>query len=82
VTLSSAIHYGSEKLREKVFAIAANMLECSAGDLELRNGCVGIVGVPGAEVKLGSVAKAARPTAVRKACRRGSRRHITMNRRR
>jgi aerobic carbon-monoxide dehydrogenase large subunit len=61
VTLSSAIHYGSEKLREKVFAIAANMMECSAGDLELRQGRVGIVGVPGAEVTLGSIAKAARP---------------------
>jgi carbon-monoxide dehydrogenase large subunit len=61
VTLSSAIHYGSEKLREKVFAIAGNMLECDPGDLELRNGRVGIVGVPGSEVTLGSIAKAARP---------------------
>lgn len=61
VTLSSAIHYASEPLREKVFAIAANMLECSPGDLELRNGCVGVVGVPGNEVTLAAVAKASRP---------------------
>ena len=34
---------------QKCSCIAANMLECSATDLELRNGHVGIVGVPGAE---------------------------------
>ena len=47
VTLSAAIHHASETLREKVFAIAANMLECAPADLELRNGGVGVVGVPG-----------------------------------
>ena len=61
VTLSAAIHGASEKLRTKVFAIAANLLECGAGDLELRNGRVGIVGVPGAEVTLAKIALAARP---------------------
>ncbi len=61
VTLSAAIHHASEPLREKVFAIAANMLECAADDLELRNGSVGIVGVPGNEVTLASIAKASRP---------------------
>ncbi len=61
VTLSGAIHNASEPLREKVFAIAANMLECSPDDLELRNGAVGVVGVPGNEVTLSQVAKAARP---------------------
>jgi carbon-monoxide dehydrogenase large subunit len=61
VTLSAAIHGASERLRAKVFAIAANVLECAAGDLELRNGRVGIVGVPGAELTLAKVAQAARP---------------------
>jgi aerobic carbon-monoxide dehydrogenase large subunit len=61
VTLSSAIHGASERLRAKVFAIAANVLECAAIDLELRNGGVGIVGVPGAELSLAKVAQAARP---------------------
>jgi carbon-monoxide dehydrogenase large subunit len=61
VTLSSAIHYASEILREKAFGIAANMLECAPGDLELRSGAIGVVGVPGNEVTLASVAKAARP---------------------
>jgi aerobic carbon-monoxide dehydrogenase large subunit len=61
VTLSAAISGASERLRTKVFAIGANLLECAAGDLELRKGGVGILGVPGAEVSLAAVAQAARP---------------------
>jgi len=61
VTVSAAIHGASERLRVKVFAIAANLLECAVGDLELRKNGVGIVGVPGAEVSLAAVARAARP---------------------
>jgi aerobic carbon-monoxide dehydrogenase large subunit len=61
VTLSAAIHGASERLRRKVFAIAANVLECAASDLELRQGGVGIVGIPGAELSLAKVAQAARP---------------------
>ena len=61
VTLSAAIHGATERLRTKAFAITANLLECSAGDLELRNGGVGIIGVPGAELPLAKVAQAARP---------------------
>src|SRR5262249_8000831 len=60
VTLSAAIHGATAKLRDKVFAIAANMLECSAGDLELRRGHVGIVGVAGAEIFVAKGAQAAR----------------------
>ena len=69
VTASAAMHQASAKLREKVFAIAANLLECAPADLELRpgpqGGDVGIVGVPGgapgAAVSLRQVAQAARP---------------------
>jgi carbon-monoxide dehydrogenase large subunit len=61
VTLSAAIHHASAKLRDKVFAIAANMLECAPADLELRDGGVGIVGVPGQTVTLAKIAAAARP---------------------
>jgi aerobic carbon-monoxide dehydrogenase large subunit len=61
VTLSAAIHGATERLRAKVFSIAANMLECAPTDLELRRGTVGIVGVPGAELSLAKVAQAARP---------------------
>jgi aerobic carbon-monoxide dehydrogenase large subunit len=61
VTLSAAIHHASEPLKKKVFSIASNMLECAVEDLELRDGAVGIIGVPGNEVTLARVAKAARP---------------------
>ena len=61
VTLSAAIHHASEGLREKAFAIAANLLECAPADLELRDGGVGVVGVPGAAVSLVKLAHAARP---------------------
>jgi carbon-monoxide dehydrogenase large subunit len=61
VTLSGAIHGASEKLRDKVFAIAANLLECAPADLELRDGGVGVVGVPGATVTLTRIARAAMP---------------------
>jgi carbon-monoxide dehydrogenase large subunit len=61
VTVSAAIHHASERLREKAFAIAANLLECAPADLELRDGGVGIVGVPGETVSFARLAQAARP---------------------
>jgi carbon-monoxide dehydrogenase large subunit len=61
VTASAAIHHASERVREKAFAIAANVLECAPADLELRDGGVGVVGVPGAAVSLARLARAARP---------------------
>jgi carbon-monoxide dehydrogenase large subunit len=61
ITVSSALHFASERLKAKVFAIAAELLECAQTDLELRRGGVGIVGVPGREVTLSRVAMAARP---------------------
>src|SRR5438105_579917 len=47
VTVSAAIRLASEKLRDKAFPIAGNMLECAAADLELREGAAGIAGSPG-----------------------------------
>ena len=65
VTASAAMHVASSRLRDKVFAIAAHLLECAPADLELRalsgGGGVGVVGVPGAQVSLAQVAAAARP---------------------
>jgi carbon-monoxide dehydrogenase large subunit len=61
VTLSGAIHHASRRLKDKVFAIAANLLECAPADLELRDGKVGVVGVPGGELSLARIAQAARP---------------------
>jgi carbon-monoxide dehydrogenase large subunit len=61
VTLSSAIHHASKRLRQNAFAIAAHLLECAPADLELRDGGIGVVGVPGAAVSLAKLAQAARP---------------------
>ena len=61
VHVSAALHVASERLRKKVFAVAGNMLECAPGDLELRDGGVGIAGVPGMKLSLGQIAHAARP---------------------
>jgi carbon-monoxide dehydrogenase large subunit len=61
VTLGAAVHHASARLKEKVFAIAAHLLECAPADLELREGAVGIVGVPGRELSLARIAAAARP---------------------
>jgi carbon-monoxide dehydrogenase large subunit len=61
VTVSAAIHHASKKLREKAFAIAGHKLECAVADLELRAGAIGVVGVPGAQLTLGEIARAARP---------------------
>jgi carbon-monoxide dehydrogenase large subunit len=61
VTVSAAVHEASQRLRQKAFVIAANLLECAPADLELRDDGVGIVGVPGATVSLPRLAAAARP---------------------
>ena len=61
VTASAAMHVASSRLRDKAFSIAAHLLECAPADLELREGGVGVVGVPGAQITLAQVAQAARP---------------------
>src|SRR5579863_1156681 len=61
VTLSAAIHHASDRLRQKVLAIGAHLLECAVADVELRDGGVGIVGVPGKLVPLARIARAALP---------------------
>jgi carbon-monoxide dehydrogenase large subunit len=61
VNVSAAIRLASDKLRDKAFAIAGHMLECASADLELRDGHVGIAGVPGAQVSLAELARSSRP---------------------
>ena len=61
VTASAAINEASEKVKEKVRLIAAHLLEASEGDLEFRDGGVGVTGVPDMIVSLADIAKAARP---------------------
>lgn len=61
VTASGAIQESSDKVKEKVFAIAANVLETSERDLELRGGSIGVKGVPDMSMTLKEVARAAQP---------------------
>ena len=61
VNSSGAIRMASQSLRKKVFALAAHLLECAEADLELRDGGVGVVGVPGMHLGFRELTIAARP---------------------
>ena len=61
VLVSAAINEASERVKQKALAIAGNMLECDAKDLEWRDGCVGIKGVPDRMLTLRQLAHAAGP---------------------
>ena len=50
VNLSAGIHFASEKLKQKIFAIAAVLLQAQSDRLELRNGGVGVAGDAGRSV--------------------------------
>jgi carbon-monoxide dehydrogenase large subunit len=58
VTAGSAVHLAALAVREKVLAVAAHLLETGAGDLELRDGRVEVVGAPGSGLSLREVAEA------------------------
>jgi len=60
VNLSSAIHFASERLRDKCFNLASSLLECAKVDLELRDGGVGVVGVPGSSLSFADLSRNAR----------------------
>jgi carbon-monoxide dehydrogenase large subunit len=61
VTASGAIKLATDKVHEKVFPIAANILEAGENDLELRDSGVGVKGVPELHVSYGDIASAAKP---------------------
>ena len=61
VTSSMAIEQASDKVKERVFAVAAHLLETGEADLELRDGTVGVKGVPDLALTLREVAAAAAP---------------------
>jgi aerobic carbon-monoxide dehydrogenase large subunit len=58
VTAGSAVHLAAVAVREKALAIAAHLLEASPDDLEMRDGRIGVAGVPGSGVTLRTVAEA------------------------
>jgi aerobic carbon-monoxide dehydrogenase large subunit len=61
VMSGSAIHLAARAAREKALKIAADALEADPGDLEIVDGIVRVVGVPGAEISLGTVAVLSNP---------------------
>lgn len=61
VTASNAIRLASTVLRRKVYEIAAHLLECAPGDLELRDGKVSVKGAAQLSVSLRDIAKAGQP---------------------
>jgi CO/xanthine dehydrogenase Mo-binding subunit len=56
VMLAGAVVGAAQQLKEKIIRVAAHMLEANAADLELRDGKVGVKGVPGMEKTLAEVA--------------------------
>ncbi len=56
-TVGKAVENASLQVRDKIFAHAAEILECAPGDLELRgNGVVGVQGVPDAKLPYAAIA--------------------------
>ncbi|MGH2735557.1 MAG: molybdopterin cofactor-binding domain-containing protein, partial [Actinomycetota bacterium] len=61
VTAGNAVVVASSRLREKVLAVAGELLEVSAEDLELVDGRARVIGLPDKGVTLREVAEAAAP---------------------
>jgi CO/xanthine dehydrogenase Mo-binding subunit len=58
VMVTGAIVGGAQALREKLFRIASHMMECAPADLEIRDGAVGVKGVPGMQKSIAEIATA------------------------
>jgi CO/xanthine dehydrogenase Mo-binding subunit len=56
VMLAGAVVGAAQQLKEKLIRVAAHMMEADASDLELRDGKVGLKGVPGMEKTFAEVA--------------------------
>jgi carbon-monoxide dehydrogenase large subunit len=61
VVAGNAVNEAGNMVRQKILRLAAEMFECDEGDLEIDNGQVSIVGVPGKSVRLGELATRANP---------------------
>jgi carbon-monoxide dehydrogenase large subunit len=58
VTAGNAVHLAAIEVRDKAVRAAAELLEASAGDLELKDGAVQVKGVPQMRMTLGEIARA------------------------
>jgi carbon-monoxide dehydrogenase large subunit len=61
VVAGTAVFEAGRAVREKILRLAAEHFECAEEDLEIRDGGVSIVGVPGKTVRLGELAVKANP---------------------
>jgi len=61
VVAGNAVNEAGKAVRQKILKAAAEHFECAEEDLEIANGEVSVVGVPGQSVKLGVLALKANP---------------------
>jgi len=61
VVAGNAVNEAAKVVRQKILRLAAEHFECAEDDLEIANGEVSVVGVPGQAVKLGALALEANP---------------------
>ncbi|MBI4491705.1 MAG: molybdopterin-dependent oxidoreductase [Chloroflexi bacterium] len=61
VTAGNAVAAAAGEVRARALKMAAQLLEAHPDDLEIRNGQVQVVGLPGRKVSLGEVAQALEP---------------------
>ena len=57
VVAGNAVNEAAKVVRQKILKLAAEHFECAEEDLEIANGEVSVVGVPGQSVKLGALAR-------------------------
>jgi aerobic carbon-monoxide dehydrogenase large subunit len=61
VVAGNAVNEAAKVVRQKILKLAAEHFECAEEDLEIANGAVCVVGVPGQAVTLGALALKANP---------------------
>jgi aerobic carbon-monoxide dehydrogenase large subunit len=61
VVAGNAVNEAAKVVRQKILRLAAEHFECAEEDLEIADGAVSVVGVPGQAVKLGALALEANP---------------------
>jgi aerobic carbon-monoxide dehydrogenase large subunit len=61
VVAGNAVNEAAKVVREKIHKLAAEHFECAEDDLEIADGKVSIVGVPGKAISLGELAMKANP---------------------
>ena len=61
VVAGNAVNEAAKAVRQKILKLSAEHFECAEEDLEIANGEVSVVGVPGQAIKLGALALKANP---------------------